>query len=188
MDDVFGRYLDPAFRYVKSQNPALVRSRDDALRDGLNCVALAHLVIRDLFGCTLPAELQALELVRDQAYFDPVPDAGRLSAGDLVWLGLDDPSLREEDFVPEYDGVDLVNGGDFPVKHVAISTGASDHDDRLLLHASVLDGTNAIWPLARFADYPRYGRIYALRRLRPEHRRPLGQPATCSPENSVPTW
>jgi hypothetical protein len=54
MDEVFSRYLDPAFRYVKSQSPARVRSRDDALRDGLNCVALAHLVIRDLFGYALP--------------------------------------------------------------------------------------------------------------------------------------
>jgi hypothetical protein len=36
MDEVFSRYLDPAFRYVRSQSPARVRSRDDALRDGLN--------------------------------------------------------------------------------------------------------------------------------------------------------
>jgi hypothetical protein len=58
MDEVFSRYLDPAFRYVRSQSPARVRSRDDALRDGLNWVALAHLAIRDLFGCVLPARLQ----------------------------------------------------------------------------------------------------------------------------------
>ena len=34
MDKVFLRYLDPAFRYVKSQNPALVRCRDDACATG----------------------------------------------------------------------------------------------------------------------------------------------------------
>lgn len=50
MDEVFSRYLDPAFRYVRCQSPARVRSREDARRAGLNCVALAHLVIRDLFG------------------------------------------------------------------------------------------------------------------------------------------
>jgi hypothetical protein len=55
MDETFLRYRDPAFRYAKSRNPARVRCRDDALRDGLNCVALAHLMIRDLFGYTLPA-------------------------------------------------------------------------------------------------------------------------------------
>jgi hypothetical protein len=74
MNETFLRYLDPAFRYAKSQNPARVRCRDDALRDGLNCVALAHLVIRDLFGYTLPAQLQALELVRDLEHFDAIPD------------------------------------------------------------------------------------------------------------------
>ena len=115
VDDVFRRYLDPAFRYVRTQNPALVRSRDDALRDGLNCVALAHLVIRDLFGCALPAQLQAFELVRDGLYFEPVGDQRNVVAGDLVWLGLDRPEADQATFVPRYDGVELVNGGDFPV-------------------------------------------------------------------------
>jgi hypothetical protein len=30
VDEVFSRYLDPAFRYVLPQNPARVRSRQDA--------------------------------------------------------------------------------------------------------------------------------------------------------------
>jgi hypothetical protein len=168
MDPVFLRYLDPAFRYVMSQNPALVRCRDDALRDGLNCVALAHLVIRDLFGYALPAQLQALELVRDLEHFEPVPDPEHLRAGDLVWLGVDRPRVQQQEFVPQYDGDELVNGGDFPVKHVAISTGTSDDHDHLMLHASSADGTNALWPLRRFRDYDRYGSIYAVRRLRRE--------------------
>jgi len=172
MDEVFLRYLDPRFRYVKSQNPARVRSRDDALHDGLNCVALAHLVIRDLFGCALPARLQALELVRDVVYFEPVKDPELMQAGDLVWLGLQRPQLEQEEFVPQYDGDELVNAADYPVKHDAIGTGTRDHDDHLLLHASVVDGTNAVWPLRRFAEYDRYGRIYAVRRLRPEFRGP----------------
>jgi len=87
MDETFLRYRDPAFRYAKSRNPARVRCRDDALRDGLNCVALAHLMIRDLFGYTLPAHLQALELVRDLEHFEPVPDPEHMQAGHLVWLG-----------------------------------------------------------------------------------------------------
>jgi hypothetical protein len=113
MDKVFLRYLDPAFRYVKSQKPALVSCRDDALREGLNCVALAHLVIRDLFGYVLPARLQALELVRDLEHFEPVPDPEHMQAGDLVWLGVVRPRVEQEEFVPRYDGDELVNGGDF---------------------------------------------------------------------------
>ena len=170
MDQVFSRYLDPAFRYVRSQNPARVRSRQDALRDGLNCVALAHLVTRDLFGYTLPAHLQSLELARDLAHFEPVPDPDQLQVGDLVWLGVDRPQVELDEFVPQYNGDELVNGGDVPVKHVAIYTGTRDEDDHLMLHASSVDGTNALWPLRRFRDYDRYGRIYAIRRLRQEFR------------------
>jgi hypothetical protein len=170
VDKMFLRYVDPAFRYAMSQNPALVRSRDDALRDGLNCVALAHLVIRDLFDCVLPAHLQALELVRDLEHFELVPDPDHLRAGDLVWLGVDRPHVEQEEFVPRYNGAELVNGGDFPVKHVAICTDAYDDDDHLMLHASSADGTNALWPLRRFRDYDRYRRIYAIRRLRREFR------------------
>ena len=172
MDEVFSRYLDPAFRYVVSQNPARVRSRQDALRDGLNCVALAHLVTRDLFGYTLPARLQSLELSRDQAHFEAVPDPERMQVGDLVWFGVDQPRVGLDEFVPQYDGDELMNGGDLPVKHVAICAGAGDDGDRLLLHASSVDGTNALWPLKLFREYDRYRRIYAIRRLRQEFRHP----------------
>jgi hypothetical protein len=174
MDEVFSRYLDPAFRYVRSQSPARVRSRDDVLRDGLNCVALAHLVIRDLFGYVLPARLQALELVRDLAHFEPDPDAERMGAGDLVWLGVDRPRVKLDEFVPQYDGDELANGRDFPVKRVAVCTGARDDGEHLLLHASSADGTNTLWPLRKFAGYDRYRRIYAICRLRREFRSPAG--------------
>jgi hypothetical protein len=174
MDEMFSRYLNPAFRYVSAQSPARVHSRDDALRDGLNCVALAHLVIRDLFGYGLPARLQALELVRDLAHFEPVPDPERMRAGDLVWLGVDSPRVQLDEFVPRYDGDELANSGDFPVKHVAICTGTRYDDDHLLLHASSADGTNALWSLRKFADYDRYRRIYAIRRLQREFRSSAG--------------
>ena len=170
MDEVFSRYLDPAFRYVWSQNPARVRSRQDALRDGLNCVALAHLVTRDLFGYTLPAWFQSLELARDRTHFEAVPDPEPVQVGDLVWFGVDQPCVGLDEFVPQYDGDELVNGADVPVKHVAICTGSRDDGDSVLLHASSVDGTNALWPLRRFSDYDRCRRIYVIRRLRRELR------------------
>jgi hypothetical protein len=172
VDEVFSRYLDPVFRYVWSQNPARVRSREDALRGGLNCVALAHLVTRDLFGYTLPARLQCLELARDLEHFEPVQDPGRMKAGDLVFFGVDRPSVSLDEFVPQYGGDELANPGEVPVKHVAICANDGDGDDRLLLHASSADGTNALWPLRRFRDYDRLRRIHVIRRLRQEFRAP----------------
>jgi hypothetical protein len=110
-------------------------------------VALAHLVTRDLFGYTLPARLQALELARDLAHFEPVVDPGRMRAGDFVWFGVDRPGVGLDEFVPQYDGDELMNGSDVPVKHVAICADTGDDGDRLPLHASSVDGTNALWPL-----------------------------------------
>jgi hypothetical protein len=170
-NEVFLRYLDPGFRYVRTQVPARVRTREDALRDGLNCVALAHLVTRELFGYALPASYQSLELVRDLEHFEPVRGPDMMQAGDLVWLGVGRPLVRLEDFIPEYCGDELLNFNDFPVNHVAICTGIRKNGDHVLLHASTVDGTNALWPLPEFDHYDRYSRIYAIRRLRQEFRR-----------------
>jgi hypothetical protein len=173
MDEPFRSYLDPSFRYAHSQGPPRVRSRRDAVRGGVNCVALAHLVIRDLFGVELAPGLQSFELFSDRADFEPVPAWSRLQAGDLLWFGTDDPSVPLTAFTPRYLAGDLVNFRDFPVNHVAICTGTQDATgDDLLLHASSADGTNSLWPTRKFLDYPRYQRLYKITRLRQERRRP----------------
>ncbi|MBL7500904.1 hypothetical protein I6A84_13720 [Frankia sp. CNm7] len=173
MDEWYRSFVDPGFRYVFSQGPARVRCRQDALRDGLNCVALAHLAIRDLFGYALPASFQSVELFGDARHFEPVPELADLRAGDLVWLGVAEPRVPLDEFVPRYQGDELLNFRDFPVNHVAVHTGTRAAGDHLMLHASPVDGTNALWPLHRFRDYPRYRQIYAVRRLRRElQRRP----------------
>jgi hypothetical protein len=210
VDEVFASYLDPAFRYVFTQSPARVRDRADARRSGLNCVALAHLVIRDLFGHALPAGSQSVELFGDLERFEPVPATARLRAGDLVWLGAAAPAIRPEDFVPRYRNGELLNFAEFAVNHVAIATGdredgdvadgsvadgdvadgsvadgdvadggVADGDvadggladgDELLLHASPVEGTVALWPSRRFRDHDRYRTVYAVRRLRERYR------------------
>lgn len=170
MDEVFQSYLDPDFRYVNSQIPARVRSRESALADGLNCVALAHLVIRDLFGYTLPAKFQSTELSSDLVHFEPVPAVGQMQAGDLVWLGAANPAISLDDFAPRLSDGKLLNFSEFPINHGAIYAGLNENHDYLLLHASSADRTNAIWPLRKFDDYDRYRRIYAIRRLRQQFR------------------
>ena len=156
-----------------------MRSRADAARGGVNCVALAHLVIRDLFGAQLPPELQSFELFNDLADFEAVPAGYGLEAGDLVWFGRDQPGVALRAFTPRYVAGELVNFDDFPVNHVAICTGSRDDaGDYLLLHASSREGTNSAWPMRRFLGYDRYRRVYATTRLRPQLRAPnsLGQP------------
>jgi hypothetical protein len=165
----FRSYLDPAFRYVFSQGPDRVRSRKDALSGGLNCISLAHLIIRDLFGYVLPATYQCIELSTDQEHFISIPSAGLMRPGDLVWFGVADPAASIADFVPHFENGRLANFNEYPINHVAIYTGVCERSDYLLIHANQVDQTNAVWPLRDFQDYDRYRKVYAIMRLRPEY-------------------
>jgi hypothetical protein len=167
----FRSYLDPAFRYVVSQGPDRVRSRQDALSAGLNCVSLAHLIIRDLFGYVLPATYQCTELSADRQHFMSIPSASLMRPGDLVWLGVSDPAASIEDFVPRLENGRLANFNEYPINHVAIYTGVYDDGDYLLMHASQVDQTNSVWPLRAFTEHDRYRKVHAIMRLRPQYAR-----------------
>jgi hypothetical protein len=165
-------YLDPSFRYVFSRGPECVRSREEAISGGLNCIALAHLLVRDLFGYVLPATYQCTELSTDYEHFTAIPGASLMCTGDLVWFGRADATVRVEDFVPRFDNGKLANFDEYPINHVAIYTGVYDHSEFQLIHANRVDGTNAVWPLGAFRAHERYRRVYAIMRLRTRYRSP----------------
>ena len=137
------------------------------MSDGLNCISLAHLIIRDLFGYVLPATYQCPELSTDQEHFMFIPSASLMRPGDLVWLGVADPAASIEDFVPRFENGRLANFHEYPINHVAIYTGVYDHGDYLLIRANQADQTNTVWPLRAFEDHDRYRKVYAITRLRP---------------------
>ena len=139
------------------------------MSDGLNCVSLAHLIIRDLFGYVLPATYQCTELSADQEHFMSVSSPSLMRPGDLVWLGVADPTASIHDFIPRFENGRLANFNEYPINHVAIYTGVCDHGDYLLIHASQVDQTNTVWPLRTFTDHDRYCKIYAIMRLRPRY-------------------
>lgn len=158
-------FIDPAYVYRFSQGPDKVRTITDAQERGINCVSLAHLAIRHLFGRTLPEELMCYEMFADTAQFDTVGSLDQMQAGDLIWFGIDKPEVPLEDFQPSYNAAgELENWWQSPVKHVAIYTGQQT-DDYQLLHATHLTGTNVVWPLRQFAAYERYRKIYRISRL-----------------------
>lgn len=167
MNGLLELYIDPAFEYKFTQGPDVVRSREDAIRYGINCVSLAHLVLKGLFQYRLPPDLMCSELYLDRQYFDEVPSLEHMQIGDLVWFGIEEPAVAVDEFVPHYIDGQLVNWADFPVKHVAIYTGEiGGGNDYLLLHSTHIEGTNSIWPLAKFADYRKYKKLYGITRLK----------------------
>lgn len=174
--DILGQYLDPAFTYRFTGGPEVVRSKRDAWEDGLNCIALSHLVLSDLFDYALPPELHCAEMYTDNSHFTHlpnlapgVPDLTAMRRGDLVWFGRDDAPIAPEEFEPAYREGKLVNWADFPVKHTAIFTGL--HDSRshspLLMHATHHEGGVAVWPLSAFGtgEFKRYERLFDVTRL-----------------------
>ncbi|MEK7153730.1 MAG: hypothetical protein AAB834_07285 [Patescibacteria group bacterium] len=159
------QYLDGSYNYDFAQGPDVVRNRDDALRNGINCVSLAHLALRDLFGCELPPKLMCAEMYCDRDYFAPVESFLAMREGDLVWFGIANPTIPTDEFEFRYEGGNLANWADFPVKHVAIYTGVTDSEgNHVLLHSTFREG-NTLWPLARFNRYRRYEKLYGITRL-----------------------
>jgi hypothetical protein len=167
MNRILEGFLDPQLMYQYGMGPERIPDRDTALRDGINCVSLAHLVLKELFACQLPPNLDCFEMFIDEDLFVPVPSVDEAQLGDLVWFGRisENPGFV---FTPQYDQRGhLVNWGDHPLEHVAIATGESvEGAGPLLLHATHIEGTTAVWPLTRFLEQPRYAEIHGVSRLR----------------------
>lgn len=158
-------FIEEAYSYKFTQGPDVVHSKQDALRDGINCVSLAHLALRDLFDIKLPSSLMCAEMYLDQQYFATVDSVQSSRRGDLYWFGIEDPHIQPDEFSFEYQDGELINWADFPVKHVAIHTGnALGSHNPLLLH-STFRVNNVIWPLEKFSNYIRYSKLYGITRL-----------------------
>lgn len=187
ISEPLAQFLDPAYTYQFTQNPDVVRTKDDALREGINCVSLAHLAIKELFGYSLPPHLCCAELYLDQEYFTPVKSLDQLKIGDLVWFGVENAPCSPNEVKLRYDSRGkLVNWHEFPVKHVAIFAGKlaasavrvskaitpdttsteSGSVEPLLLHATQ-SGTAGVvlWPLSHFSEYARYRKLWGITRF-----------------------
>ena len=169
MKDTFENFLRAGYAYSFEQGPNKVRSHEDARVNGLNCVALAHLAMKDLFDYTLPEDYQCLELFLDrEQHFESIDSLDSAQQGDLVWFGFAEPRIPLEEFVPVYDECrEITNWQDVAVRHVGLFTGEIDGEgDQLVLHATRSAGTVAIWPLRKFQEYKRYRKVYGVSRLK----------------------
>ena len=138
-----------------------------AERKGLNCVVLAHLVMKDLFGYTLPSDLRCTEMFLDSQHLTRSAhlDLSKLQQGDLLWFGVGRPDYVVDAFAPRYDETGhLLNWREFPINHVGIHTGEFINNDPLVLHSAAGENTT-IWPLSSFAEIPRYQKLWGVSRL-----------------------
>ena len=167
MIKTFEPYIDTDFRYSFLSGPDAVRTPEEALRLGINCISLAHFVLTDLFNVQLPETLGFAETCMNREMFQEVHDGAPIKAGDLQWFGLADAAIEPHEFVPKYKEGQLINWADFPVKHVAIYTGVELDGEPLLLHSTDYTGTNSMWKLSEFANNrKRCQKLYGVTRLK----------------------
>jgi cell wall-associated NlpC family hydrolase len=149
-------------RYEYEQGPNHVRTLDDAVAGGINCVSLAHLCIARQTGVFLSPRLKCTELYFDNQFQHL--DSAQALPGDLAWLGRRSNS-QPADFVPRYQGDTLLNWSDFAVNHVGIVV-SNPSQPLQIMHASQYAGTVIISSLAELAANPRYAVLYGLSRLK----------------------
>jgi hypothetical protein len=129
------------YRYI---NGPMAGSR---LAEGVNCQLLVHLALELLHGINLPPAMMSKEIFEDHEFFEEIP-LDTASFGDVFVFGkADETDLRQ--------------------LHLAVKI---DEDPRtqqsLLIHATSIEKAVTVWPLIRFSSYPRYKKLFAVKRLK----------------------
>lgn len=171
MHTIFNQLAAVRNPYNWERGPKQVRSAEDA-REGLNCVALAHLALKDLANIQLPSALHCFEMFRDMRsvgdFFRPVAGGVQnMIEGDIVWLGHQASDRIVEGFTPDYDNqLHLRNNRAFPLRHLALYTGEMDTETGhpLMFHTSRETGIE-IAPLPAIMEWEPHEQIHGIGRL-----------------------
>lgn len=164
--DITERYVDPDCTYDFWLRPQDVPDLQTAQQKGMNCVVLAHLVMKEMFDYELPPDLRCTEMFLDSTHFVRTEfNAEQLRPGDLVWFGRAASRVSAEQFKPSYDqSGHMQNWRDFPVNHVGIYVGRDAQDEAQILHSVARENTT-LWPLRKFGQVPRYSIVWGSSRL-----------------------
>src|ERR1700691_5786652 len=87
MNNVFKNYIDKPYRYVYQNGPDIITSKDQAFKEGLNCIALMHLLLKDIFKLELPSNVKGWEIFCDNPYFESIKSKEDLQTGDILFFG-----------------------------------------------------------------------------------------------------
>jgi hypothetical protein len=163
-------FVDAGLKYDFLASPDMVRTLADAEVLGINCVSLASLCLKKLYGFDWPDSLFCYEAYCDDKHFeeiDPFSDcwsAPRI--GDLFFFGHERSSSSL--FKPQYDANGwLINYDDSPAQHLGIATGEQTvRPEPLILHASFAAGTAVVEPLSGIKSDPCCARVNKIMRLR----------------------
>jgi len=172
---VFGSFLKGGYAYNFANGPDVITTEAEAAQSGLNCIALIHLLIRRLYDMRLPGNVKGWEMYCDNPYFTQIPSLDDAKLGDVLFCGRQElpayalayhPTYNDQRELTNQEVGDKLIGQQYAGIHLAMYTG--DKDDAgspLLIHANKLEGTVAIWPLAKFTSLEQYATIHAVKRV-----------------------
>lgn len=118
----------------------------DPLEDGVNCQFLAHLALRLIRGVTLSPRLLSREIFLATVMFADINPADA-AVGDIFIFG-------------------KPNELDYRCLHLTVCADKDKTGEPLLIHANGVDNSVSLWPLSAFFNYPRYKKLFAVKRWR----------------------
>lgn len=175
MNSVFQAFLTSGFVYNYQNGPNVITSEEQALREGVNCIGLMHLLLKSLFNITLPLNLRVLEIYNDNPYFKTVNSLEDIKTGDILFLGRKDlpeyiglykPHFDEQkNLVNEDEGKEIV-GDKHAGYHTVMFTGEKDDIGKPLV-IDIQKATNNIkvWRLNELMANEKYEKLYKIKRV-----------------------
>lgn len=159
MDHIYDRFLGLPYDY--GRGPDVVTDREQA-KSGLNCVALIHLIYKDVFNVFLDPSLRAIELYYPNDDFTDLPLDSQKVVGDIVFLSRDGIEDVLKTYRPEFDySGNLLGKCPF---HLAMYIGDNAKGERSFIHANCIDKNVGVWTESRIRSYIRYSTLFALKR------------------------
>ncbi len=115
--------------------------------EGVNCQLLVHLALKLLHGIDLPSAMMSKEIFEDREFFVEIP-CDTASLGDIFVFGK----------TAETDPRQF---------HLAVKIDDDAQTQQpLLIHATSIEKTVAVWPLSQFFFYSRYEKLFTVKRLK----------------------
>lgn len=133
------QYLGLPYRY--DHGPI---NRPKLLTEGINCQLLTHLVIAQLGICLHP-DYRSSEIYTNTKSLNVSPD--KATAGDIFLFG-------------------RKLGQDPTRLHLAVMVDKTFDNHPVLIHATVVEKSVVLWPLARFQSEIRYQILFGIKRFR----------------------
>lgn len=120
---------------------------DSQPNDGVNCQLLVHLALKLFHGIDLPPTMMSKEIFEDREFFKEIP-LDTASSGDVFVFGKADESDPRQ-------------------LHLAVKIDEDPQTQQpLLIHATSVEKSVTVWPLIQFSFYPRYKKLFAIKRLK----------------------